>query len=100
MAVNIGKYIADLRTEKGMSQRELAERSGLSNTEISRLESGKRLNPSPGTLKSISGALGVEYSELMRVAGYIEEVHEEDRFYELVFRNESGEIVDVIRISD
>jgi len=43
MAVNIGKYIADLRTEKGMSQRELAERSGLSNTEISRLESGKRM---------------------------------------------------------
>lgn len=97
MPVTIGKYLADLRAEKGISQRELAEKSGISNTEISRLESGKRVNPSPATLKAIAEAFGVEYSDLMKAAGYIEEVHEEDSFYELVFRDETGEIVDIKR---
>ena len=97
MVISIGKYIADLRLERGMSQRELAEKSGLSNTEISRLENGKRVKPSPATLRGISEALGVEYSDLMKAAGYIEEVHTEDSFYELVFRDEHGDIVDIKR---
>jgi len=98
MYITIGKYIADLRTIKGMSQRELAEKSGLSNTEISRIETGKRIKPTPSTLKSLATALEAEYTDLMKVAGYIEEVHEEDGFYELVFRDEEGgPIVDVKR---
>ena len=33
----------------------------------------------------------------MHLAGYIEEVHEEEKTFEQVFRNQDGEIVDVVR---
>jgi transcriptional regulator with XRE-family HTH domain len=92
-----GKYLTQLRTEKGMSQRELADKSKISNTEISRIESGLRKNPAPATLRSLAIALGIEYRDLMKMAGYIEEIHEKDKFYELVFKNDDGEIVDAKR---
>ena len=97
MAITIGKYITNLREEKQMSQRELAFKSNLSPTEISRIEAGKRQQPSPTTLKGIASALGIEYSDLMKVAGYLEETHEDDMLYELVFKDENGVIVDVVR---
>ena len=45
--MNLGEYISLKRKEKGWSQRELAAASNISNAEISRLESGKRKEPSP-----------------------------------------------------
>ena len=97
MSTEVGKYIADLRTKKKWSQRELANKSGISNTEISRLESGKRTNPTPVTLHALADALKTEYCDLMKLAGYIEEVHEEDKLYELVFKDTDGNVVDVRR---
>lgn len=96
--MTIGSYLAQLRNERGLSQRELAEKCGLSAAEISRVESGKRQKPSPATLKILAEHLGVEYSDLMKLAGYIEEKHDDDKLYELVFRDDvTGEIVDVVR---
>lgn len=97
MPTNIGSYIADLRKEKNWSQRELSEKSGISNTEISRIEAGKRTNPTPSTLRALADALQVEYRDLMKLAGYIEEVHDKDKFYELVFKDSDGNVVDVKR---
>ncbi len=97
MVNNIGRVLFDLRNERGMSQRELADKSGISNTEISRIEAGKRLRPSPDTLRSFSKALNVEYSDLMKAAGYIEEIHDHDKFYELVFKDAGGNVVDIKR---
>ncbi len=94
MPTDIGTYLADLRAEKKWSQRELAEKSGISNTEISRIESGKRTNPTPSTLRALADALQVEYRDLMKLAGYIEEVHDQDKFYELVFKDSDGHVVD------
>ena len=97
MPTDIGTYISELRTEKKWSQRELAERSGISNTEISRLESGKRAKPTPATLRALADALQAEYRDLMKLAGYMEEVHDKDKFYELVFKDSDGNVVDVRR---
>ncbi|GAB6153749.1 helix-turn-helix transcriptional regulator [Desulfosporosinus burensis] len=97
MPTKVGTYLADLRTEKKWSQRELAEKSGISNTEISRIEAGKRTNPTPSTLRALADALQVEYRDLMKLAGYIEEVHDQDKFYELVFKDSDGNVVDVRR---
>lgn len=69
--MEIGKYISELRNEKGLSQRKLAELSGVSNTEISRIESGERKKVSPEILKALAPHLGVSYEKLMEVAGYI-----------------------------
>ncbi len=96
--MTLGTYLIQLRSEKGYSQRDFAEKCGVSAAEISRIESGKRLKPSPTLLKAMAQALGVEYSDLMKLAGYIEEKHEEDKIFELVFKDdETGEVVDVVR---
>jgi hypothetical protein len=48
-------------------------------------------------LKAIAQALVIDYSQLMQLAGYIEEVHDDEMTFEQVFRNQDGEIVDVVR---
>ena len=47
------------REEAGLSQRELAERAGVAQSEIARIESGKR-EPSIPTLQRILAGAGVE----------------------------------------
>ncbi len=54
-----------------MSQLDLARRSGVSNAEISRIESGLREAPHPHTLQKLADVLGVEAEELYRAAGYL-----------------------------
>ena len=55
----IGKRIAYLRQENGLSQRQLAELSGVGNTHIARIEMGK-YNIRVDVLKKLADALGVE----------------------------------------
>lgn len=55
--------VRQLRTEKGLSQEELANRAGVHLTWIGRLESGAA-NPSWGTTKRVARGLGVPHSEL------------------------------------
>src|SRR5919107_127873 len=52
-----------LREERGLNQVELAYHAGVSVSQISLLESGKR-NPSATSLKSIADALGVGIADL------------------------------------
>ena len=95
--MTVGEYIQAARLERGLTQSELGEKCGISGAEISRIESGKRRAPSPRMLKTIANALIVDYAHLMHLAGYIEEVREEEETFETVFRNQDGEIVDVVR---
>lgn len=50
--------LRELRTRSGISQYELARRSGLSSQAVNRLESGDR-EPTWGTVKKLCKALGV-----------------------------------------
>ena len=70
---NIGEFIKQLREKRGFTQRQLAYRSGVSNTEINRIESGERKNPSPDALKKLAGPLGAALAELYSNAGYLNE---------------------------
>lgn len=76
--MNLGEFLKDKRKQKRLSQRQLAEYSGVSNTEISRLEAGTRQKPSPKVLSAIAPHLGVTYGELLKMAGYIDENLDED----------------------
>jgi transcriptional regulator with XRE-family HTH domain len=58
-----GIKLKTLRKEKGLSQEELAERSGLNRPYISGIEQGKR-NVSLEVIEKLAGALGVEIQEL------------------------------------
>lgn len=73
-----GEYLKDLRG--GKSLREMERITGLSHTYLSTLEkgvdprSGKERKPTPDILKKLSEALDVPYIELMKKAGYIDEI--------------------------
>jgi ribosome-binding protein aMBF1 (putative translation factor) len=54
----LGQLIYDLRTEAGLSQRELAERMGTTQSVISRLEEGGGANNRLDTLARVATALG------------------------------------------
>ncbi|MCR4437319.1 MAG: transcriptional regulator [Peptococcaceae bacterium] len=90
-----GTYFRNLREKRGLSQRQLAELAKISNTEISRLESGERQKPSPLILKAVAPYLGVSFSELMKEAGYIEEVVEHRGYTESIYRDENGKVIDI-----
>lgn len=51
------RAIIDARREQGITQKELSERTGIAQGDISKLENGSA-NPSVKTLKRIAAALG------------------------------------------
>jgi DNA-binding XRE family transcriptional regulator len=59
----ISKKIKDLRATAGMTQEQLSEKSGLTQSHISRLEAGQH-SPNAITLQKIASALGVSISDL------------------------------------
>jgi transcriptional regulator with XRE-family HTH domain len=69
----LGALLADLRTAKGMSLREVEEATGkaVSNAYLSQLENGKISKPSPNVLHSLAEVYMVPYEALMEKAGYL-----------------------------
>jgi transcriptional regulator with XRE-family HTH domain len=70
-SIEFGKYLKGLRESYDISIRELAKLSGVSNSYISQLETGKRGTPKPDILQKLAPHLNVSYEELMQAAGYI-----------------------------
>lgn len=58
----IGDIIKKLRTEKGLTSKQLAELTNLTPAYLSMLENGKRNNPSTEILQSIASALNIPMS--------------------------------------
>ena len=61
-----GDRLRKVRDMRLLSQRELAERAGLSPTTILKLESGRVDEPHPRTIRKLTAALGVDPEELVR----------------------------------
>lgn len=57
--------LRELRVQKKLTQRELAERSGVPQYRISEYENGKRENPSLATIRQLASALGVKAGRLI-----------------------------------
>ncbi|WP_128428761.1 helix-turn-helix domain-containing protein [Streptomyces cyaneus] len=70
MASEFGDELRRLRREKGMTQEELAERSGASVSTVRGLETGKRSNPRLNTVERLADAmrLGPEDRETLLIA--------------------------------
>ena len=60
----MGYRIREIREEKGMSQTELSEKTGLTRATIWRLETGKEETTTTKTLLKIAEALNVSVGEL------------------------------------
>ena len=96
--MTLGEYLLQVRTERGLTLRRMAELSHVSAAEISRLESGKRINPSPALLRAVADALVVSYPYLMQLAGYMDDPEDLSAppETEKVYRDRvSGRLVDV-----
>lgn len=63
--MTFGEKLNQLRTDKGLSQSELARRIGISRSVICNYENGKRSNITAPTLRALANALGVTWQELV-----------------------------------
>lgn len=66
----LNTYVKNRRTELGYTRNKLATLSNVSHTEIQRIESGDRKQPSMKILRNLAEALKVPYSQLLVEAGY------------------------------
>lgn len=62
---HIGERVRNIRGRLNLSQQDLAEKSGISKTQISRLENGEQNNPQIKTVISIATALNLTIEELI-----------------------------------
>lgn len=58
--------IKEYRKKSGVSQQQLSEKAGVSQTIISGLESGRIQNTTVDTIQKIAKALGIEVSKILR----------------------------------
>lgn len=65
MRALVGQNFSRLRRRQGLTQEQVAERSGFSQQYLSDLERGKR-NPTIVSLYELAQALGVPYLDLLR----------------------------------
>lgn len=61
--------IREIREKRGWTQNELARRSGVKQSVLSYIESGKTKHPRIDTLTAIALALGVPVEKLLKKAG-------------------------------
>lgn len=67
----LAKYIYEKRLESGLTRNALAKKTGISHTEIKRIEEGHRKAPSCSHLKLIADVLGVSIYEMLETAGIL-----------------------------
>ena len=65
------KYLKNKRIEKGFSINQLSMYSGVSASQISRMESGERTRPKLTTLLKLSRTLGLADNEFLVGSGYL-----------------------------
>lgn len=95
--MNIGNAIKELRKEKGLSQREFAEASGLTQTSLSQIESGSK-KPNPGTMKKICAFLGISETFLFIIATDIADIPEKNReIYKELFPSIKKAFADIFK---
>ena len=68
--MTLGEFIKNKRTELGMSRNLLATKTGISHTEVQRIETNARKMPSLKVLCALANALNVSQEDLLKVAGY------------------------------
>lgn len=77
MKNEFGLYVKKLREEKNLNLSDVALESGISTSQISRIENGQRGIPKPATIQSLARGLKVPYEKLMEKAGYFKGLSED-----------------------
>lgn len=74
----LGKYLNKIRTDRGISLREVYKRTGITFSHLSMIENGKR-NVTPALLKNLANLYNVDYINLYEKAGYIDLIEDEKK---------------------
>jgi transcriptional regulator with XRE-family HTH domain len=67
----LARRLASVREVKGLSLRGVAHDAGISPPYLQKIERGAVKQPSPAVLHGLAGALGLEYADLMELAGHL-----------------------------
>lgn len=68
-----GAYLKELRVNKGLTLRQLADLTGYTNSYLSQIETGKKGKmPTPELITKLAEHLGTDQFNLLRLAGYEE----------------------------
>jgi HTH-type transcriptional regulator, competence development regulator len=70
-AKDLGTTLKSVRDMLGRSLKAVAEPAGISVAYLVKLEKSEVATPSPHVLHRLAETLGIEYLELMRLAGYV-----------------------------
>lgn len=69
-ATQLANLLNQARHQRSWSFRDVAESSGITKSNVIRLEQGVIPNPRPETLKALADALGLDLADLYAAAGY------------------------------
>ncbi len=73
MNATFGTVIADARRNKGLSQRELARLTKISNSTISRIEADDGIQHDTKTIACLAEELAIDYNYLLSLIGYVKD---------------------------
>ena len=73
---DFGEYLRSLREGQKLSLREVAAKTGVSVSYITQIENGRRKAPGPEVLKRLAPAYSVPVRDLLRAAGYLDDLKE------------------------
>ena len=72
MPTALGQALARARGGKDWSLREVEKRTGIQNAHLAQIENGTIARPSPTILMTLADLYGLEWDELMRLAGHLQ----------------------------
>jgi transcriptional regulator with XRE-family HTH domain len=70
MESDLPRYLRSLRESRAITLREVEGKTGISNSYLSQIESGRIVRPSPQVLHKLSIAYDTSYEDLLALAGY------------------------------
>ena len=68
----VGVYLKQVRDETKMSLKTVKDKTGISDSALSHIESGKTVSPSPEYLKKLAAVYQIDLIDLFLKAGYLE----------------------------
>lgn len=77
LRIKLGNYIEELREKRGYTFNQLALKSGVNVKSLNEIKFGKSKKVNPFHLQKIAKALNIDYKELYRIVGYLDEEKKE-----------------------
>lgn len=70
----LGEFLKDIRTNQGLSLKDVYKATGISDSKLSRIENGTNVSEtSPSTLISLARLYNISLIDLYMMAGYLDE---------------------------